>query len=339
MISRVAECCFWLARYLERVDSLARLLAVHHGLHIDAVASSQYRWRPLLRVTGQEQAYVERLGEDSLDDGEAIERYVTWDEENASSLLHAVAAARENARTVREVMSLEPWEAINDLWLWMNDEASRRLYDQNRSAFYEHLFRSTVLFHGLTHATMLHDEPFSFVKLGRAVERAGQTARILDAHSGRAPGTEGDAADAARWLATLRSCCAYDPFFRRSKHFLDQRSVTEFLLFDRDFPRSVLFSLDEARSLLFELRRDDPRGLPRRSTESLERIRGELLQMDMTDVRRRGFHRTLGWIIDATDKLCDAIHDDYLDPPEAWIRHCVRVLEKLGSATPADRAA
>ena len=94
MISRVAEGCFWLARYLERVDSLARLLDVHHNLHIDAVAASTYRWRPLLRVTGQERDYVDRLGEASLSDGGSIERYVTWDADDPSSLYRAVGAAR-----------------------------------------------------------------------------------------------------------------------------------------------------------------------------------------------------------------------------------------------------
>ncbi len=339
MISRVAQSCFWLTRYLERVDALARLLDVHHALHIDAAAAATTRWRPVLRATGQEASFVERLGDAAVHDGEAVEGFVTWDADDAASLWRAVGAARENARTVRDVMSLEAWEAINDLWLWINRPAARRLFEKNRGSFYEHLIQSTVLFHGVSHGTMLHDEPFTFMKLGRADERAAQTARILDAHVAQDAGPEGGAADASRWLSALRSCCAYDPFFRGASHALHQTSVARFLVFDQSFPRSVLYNLDETRTLLRGLRKNDPFGLPRRSRTALERARGELLQMDMADVERRGLHSTLNFVIRATDHLCDAIRDDYLEPPQAWLRHCVRVLESLERAPEAERAA
>lgn len=339
MISRVAEGCFWLTRYLERVDSLARLMDVRHALHIDAGLSSAWRWRPLVALTGQEDDFRRRVGAELLDDGEAIQQYLTWDADHPSSLFSAARGARENARTVREIMSLEAWEAINDLWLWLQGSDSRRLYQRNRSGFYERMVQSTLLFHGVSHATMLHDEPFVFMELGRAVERAGVTASIVDVHR-PADGEEpaGDV-DAARWVALLRSCCAFDPFFRRCPDPLSGKAVTRFLLFDRSFPRSVLYNLDQARALLFAVRRNDPVGLPRRSRTALERLRGELLQMDLADVEQRGLHSTLSWIVGATERLCDTIHYDYLDPPNAWLRHCVGVLESLSAPLRDTRAA
>jgi uncharacterized alpha-E superfamily protein len=338
VISRVAEGCFWLTRYLERVDALARLLDVHHALRIDAALPAERRWHPLVVATGQEADFVARVGARSFSDGEAVEHYLTWDVDQPSSLWSAVCGARENARTVREIMSLEAWEAVNDLWLWMRGRESRRLYQRNRSAFYEHLVQSTVLFHGVAYGTMLHAEPFSFMKLGRAVERVGQTARILDMQSEDRVAPSEAAVDAAGWLATLRSCCAFDPFFR-SAHPLSWRAVTRFLLFNREFPRAVLYGLDEVRVLLGALRRDDPLGLPRRSRAVLERLRGELLQMDVTDVERHGLHQTLTWIVREVAHLCDAIHDDYLDPPMAWLRHCVRVIEFVKPVPEPSRAA
>lgn len=333
MISRVAEGCFWLTRYLERVDTLARLLDVHHVLHIDAGLPAERRWRPLVVVTGQEADFLARLGARAFERGETVQEYLTWDPDHPASLYSAVHGARENARTVREIMSLEAWEAINDLWLWMRGRESRRLYGRDRGAFYERLVRATVLFHGVAYATMLHDEPFTFMKLGRAVERTGQTARILDVHGQPEVVPATDAAlETARCLAILRSCCAYDPFFRSTAQPLCREAVTRFLLFDVSFPRSVLYSLDEARSLLFDLRRGDPLGLPRRSRAALDRLRGELLQMNVADVEQRGLHNTLTWIVGATAELCDAIHDDYLDPPMAWLRHCVRVIESVDAA-------
>lgn len=339
MISRVAECCFWMTRYLERVDTLARLLKVHHALHIDAGLRAERRWRTILGITDQQPDFIARVGDRYLDDGEAVQLYLTWDAQHPSSLYSCVRSVRENARAIRELLSLEAWESINDLWLWLRKRDSQRLYDANRGAFYERVMQSAVLFHGVSHATMMHDEPFSFMKLGRAVERASQTARILDAHETQGGQDGGEAAVAARCLATLRSCCAFEPFFHSTAHLLTGRDVMRFLLFDRSLPRSVLYNLDEARTLLYRLRREDPLGLPRRSRAALERLRGELLQMNVGDVERRGAHTTLRWTIEATDRLCEAIHDDYLAPPTGWLRHCVRVLESLEAPPTTDRAA
>jgi len=327
MISRVADGCFWMTRYLERVDTLARLLSVHHALHIDAALPVRARWRVLIAFSGQEEDFAKRLGPAAMNDGEVVQRYLTWDAEHPASLYSALRGARENARTVREIMSLEAWEAINDLWLWLGSRESTKLYDDDRSAFYERLMTATQLFHGASFATMLHDDPFTFMKLGRAVERAALTARILDDHGDHGVIGDGAAASAAGWLAVLRCCCAYDPFFRSGSPTLDALTVTRFLLFDRTLPRSVLYNLDEARRLLFSLRQGDPPGLPRRSRTALERLRGELLQMDLDDVAHRGLHETFDFVVSSTHALCDAIHDDYLDPPDAWMRHCVRALE------------
>ncbi len=340
MISRVAEGCFWLTRYLERVETHARLLDVHHALHLDSDVPVATRWRKLLDFTGQTGSFLEAMGEDRLDDGAAVETYLTWDESHPASLFGALRGARENARTVREIMSVEAWRAINDLWLWLQSRDARKLYERDRCAFYERMTRSTLLFHGVSFATMLHDEPFTFMKLGRAVERAGLTARILDTQGAREANERDGTQEVARCHAILRCCCAYEPFFLSGLHPLGDATVTRFLLFDRSLPRSVLYNLDEARLLLMTLYRSDPLGLPRQSRTALDRLRGELLQMNMDDVERSGIHETLGWTIRSVDRLCDAIHDDYLDPSEGWLRHCVRALELAGSAeTPADRAA
>ena len=115
--------------------------------------------------------------------------------------------------------------------------------------------------------------------------------------------------------------------------------MTRFLVFDPSLPRSVVYNLDEARFLMRGLRRDDPLALPRRSRQSLERFRGELIQMDIGDIERRGIPATLDWIVRSTAHLCRAIHDDYLNPPMAWLRHCVRVLETVNPDGAATRAA
>jgi uncharacterized alpha-E superfamily protein len=330
VISRVADSCFWLTRYLERVDTLARLLEVNQAFQLDADLPSAERWRPLVVVSGAEESFSERVGADAIDDAEAVQDYLTWDEEETASIHSSLRWARENARTIRETMSREMWEAINDLWLWLRDRSARRLYQKNRTAFYERLSNQCMLFHGICYSTMLHEEPFVFMKLGRAVERVGQTARILDVkhHAlGDAPGERETTADAAQWLAILRSCSAFEPFLKRGADLLSGPSVARFLIFDRPFPRSVLHNLDRTRGLLTRLRAEEPRGTPRRSWDVLERLRGQLMQMEIEDVLEWGIHKTLTWIVDTNGELCEALHKDYLDPPLEVLRHRARLAQ------------
>ena len=217
-------------------------------------------WRPIVIAVGQEEHFLARFGAAAIDDGEAVQEYLTWDREHPSSIYASLRWARENARTIREVMSVEMWETINDTWLWLTSRPARRLYQRERDAFYHHLAKQCMLIHGVCYSTMLHEEPFVFMRLGRAVERVGQTARILDVkhHSLGDDRRDENAADAAQWLAILRSCSAVDTFFQRSANVLSGPAVAEFLLFDRAFPRAVLYNLDNARDLLARLRESDP---------------------------------------------------------------------------------
>lgn len=328
MISRVASSCFWLARYLERVDTVSRLLAVNRAFQLDIDLPMSERWRPLLIVSGAEEPFAKKCGAEAANDGEAVQDYLTWDEEEPSSIYSSLSQARENARTIRETMSLETWEAINDLWLWLRDGTGRALYQTNRAAFHRHLMGQCMQFHGLCYSTMLHEEPFVFMKLGRALERSGQTARILDVNHHAFedhPRARDTAIEAAQWMAILRSCSAFEPFFKRNHRVLSGHEVARFLLFERPLPRSVLHNLDRARGLMARLRVEEPIGTRRRSWEVLERFRGQLVQMEIADVLDWGLHRTLTWVVDTNAELCNAVHDDYLDPPVEALRYRVRV--------------
>lgn len=312
MISRVAESCFWLTRYLERIDSWARLLDVNSSFSLDIPQVTPERWRPLVIVVGQEEDFLERYGEDVIEDAEVVQRYLVWDPENPCSILSSARAVRENARTTREVISVEMWELVNEFWLWLNDRSARRLYDRDRDAFYARLNSLCLMFHGTCYSTMLHDTPYTFITLGRAVERAGQTARVLDVHHHALNERDGSSpADAAQWIAILRSCSAYEPFFKLSSSVLGGASVAEFLLFDRTFPRSVMHNLDRAAVLLQQLLRERPEALASASRHALDRLSGSLLQMDVDDVLDLGLHATVTMIVDGTADLCSAIQADF----------------------------
>jgi uncharacterized alpha-E superfamily protein len=159
---------------------------------------------------------------------------------------------------------------------------------------------------------------------------------------GDKPSDQETTADAAQWLAILRCCRAFDPFFQRPANTLSGPSVLSFLLFDRAFPHSVLHGLDQTRELLAQMRRTDPPGVRRRSWGLADRFRGELLQMCVQDVQHIGVHPLLTRIVDTTSALCTAIHDDYLDPPEDALRRLARVIEprqRVAIATGAVAAA
>jgi uncharacterized alpha-E superfamily protein len=323
LISRVADSCFWMMRYLERVDTWSRMLEITSSFSLDVDLEGAGRWRPLIIVVGQEADFLERIGEDEIENGEVVQRYLVWDDRNPYSLFSSKRAARENARTIREVMSVEMWEAMNEGWLWLNSRSAKRLYDRERDAFYQRLRTQCMLFYGTCYSTMLHEDPYTFMTLGRAVERIGQTARLLDVrHHALHDREDGEASpvDALQWLAILRSCSAYEPFFKRASHVLSGSAVAQFMLFDRTFPRAILHNLDRVRGFLLRLRDPTDAYVRSPSWEALERMRGSLLQMDIDDVRRIGLHETLTWIVEETAHLCEAIHDEFLDPPLDMLR-------------------
>ena len=324
MISRVADSCFWLTRYLERVDTWSRLLDVNASFSLDVGPDGSGRWRPLVIVVGQEKDFLERIGAASMEDGEVVQHYLVWDDRHSSSLYSSMRAVRENARTIREAMSVEMWEAVNQSWLWLTSRSAKRLFDRERGAFYERLSSDCMMFHGICYSTMLHEDPFTFMKLGRAVERISQTARILDVrHHALAESSqveEESAAMAARWLAILRSCSAYEPFFKRAANVLSGSAVAEFLLFERTFPRSVLHNLDRVRGLLERLRQSNDVTGKSPAWDSLERFRESVLQLDMDEVRRQGLHRVATWLVDETAVLCEAIHEEFLSPSVESLR-------------------
>jgi uncharacterized alpha-E superfamily protein len=316
VISRVAESCFWLNRYVERVEVLARMLDVNLAFQLDVDLPKAECWRPLVVVTGQEADFLEFTGDDRTDDPEVVQAYLTWSEENPSSLFSSLRGARENARTIRETISLEMWQVLNGLWIWLRERGTRRLYERERHAFYVHLRDQCLLFHGTAQATMLHEDPFEFMRLGTALERAAQTARVLDVkHHSIGPSDDEVElpAEAAQWLATLRFCSGVEPFFKRPENSLSGRAVARFLLFDPAFPRSVLHNLRRARNFLGLVCPAPPSGVGQRSAALLDDTLGVVEAMDIDDVMSRGLHDLCTWLVQATAGVCEAIRADYFD--------------------------
>ncbi len=274
MIARVADHCFWLGRYLERVDCTARVLHVTLHLSLDAELGARQCWLPVVVVSGQEDAFLATHGEDAADDGELVQRYMTWDEDNLVSLVRSIAAARDNARSIREVVSLEVWETLNELYLWSQSPAAREEYEANRYTFYRTVRRAIELCRGLLESTMLHDDPLDFLSLGLLLERAGHSARIVDVHHHALSGdpTRTDlVVETGVWLSILRSCSGKEPFMKRHQGHVTGRAVAAFLILEPLFPRSVRYAVAEAHARLLSIRPAGAEDVP--GERSLARLR------------------------------------------------------------------
>ncbi|MDT4994151.1 MAG: hypothetical protein QOH97_4043, partial [Actinoplanes sp.] len=234
MLSRIAESLYWIGRYVERAESTARILDVHlQRMLADPWTQEEAACQSLLRVMGMPKV-----------DGPYTAARVTGllglDERNPSSVVGALAAARENARGARETVSSEMWECLNTTWHGLQN-ARRRVEQQGVHSFFRWVRERCAVMAGLTDATMSRDEGWLFLVLGRSVERVDMTARLLRTH-------ELAGGSIPSWLTLLRSCGAWETFLRTYRGALDDRHAAEFLLLDRLFPRSVFAALSSAES-------------------------------------------------------------------------------------------
>ena len=257
MISRVADHLFWLGRYLERAESSARVCLVTRNLALDGELTPRQAWQPAVIVSGEEEQFRTLHGDEAFADGEKVQHHLTWEERNMGSLRRSVAAARENARSIRDVVSLETWEAVNELHLYLAG-AGKEAWREDRHGFYRHVRQGAQLCLGVVHATMLHDDAFDFIMLGVYLERAGQTARILDVHHHALSRMAAhQVVEVALWLALLRACSGFEPFMKRFQGKASPGAVARFLVLDARFPRSVNHCLHLAAKRLARVRAPD----------------------------------------------------------------------------------
>ncbi|WP_347348291.1 alpha-E domain-containing protein [Nigerium sp.] len=238
MLSRIAESLFWIGRYLERAEDTARTLDVHLQLLIDDPSVDQEAAaRALLSVMGAEDPNPGANLESE------VMRLLCYDDDSPSSVVSAIGGAREAARRARETVSTEMWEAINTTW---NAVRGGRLQRMRPASMFRSIKERTAVIAGISDNTMSHDEGWHFLVLGRNLERADMTARLITtaiASSG----------SAAAWANVLRGCGAHHAFIRTYGGTVNDRDAAEFLLLDRLFPRSLVYTLQTAEQSLAEL--------------------------------------------------------------------------------------
>ena len=249
MLARVAESIYWMSRYVERAENVARFVEVNLNLMLDLPAGAAQQWQPLVATTGDAEVFAERYGASTQQN---VIQFLTFDEENPNSIRSSVRAARENARSVREIISSEMWEQLNKFYLMVNDAAESVETQTDPQVLFASVRMAGHLFTGVTDATMTHNEGWQFCRLGRLLERADKTSRILDVKYFLLLPTSDDVgttADDIQWAAVLRSASAFE-MYRKCHGRIAPERIVEFLLLEKEFPRAILYSLSHAREAM-----------------------------------------------------------------------------------------
>ena len=291
MLARVASSIYWMNRYIERAENVARFVDANLNLSFELPDSMPTQWEPLVYTTGDQDYFKEHYGEATKDN---VIRFLSFDDEYPNSIRSSLRYARENARTVREIISSEMWRQINNMHLFIEEMADgrRRLDRENPGAFFAQIKNDSHLFCGISDATFSHGDGWSFGNLGRYLERSGQTTRIIDMkYYYLLPSVEhvGTTIDLLQWTALLKSASAFE-MYRKSHGQAEPRKIAGFLLFDRYFPRSVSACTNAAAKSLAELTGG---GDATEAERSLGRLQSELRYNTTDRVFEYGLHEYL----------------------------------------------
>jgi len=306
MLSRVADSIYWMSRYVERAENVARFVDVNLHLMLDAPDGADQQWEPLVNTTGDHAEFEKLHGKPTQHN---VIKFLTFDRENPNSMISCLRAARENARSVREIISSEMWLQLNKFYLMVNDAANQGI--DSPHDFYSEVKLSSHLFNGITDATMTHGEPWHFCRLGRKLERADKTSRILDVKYFillRSVADVGSPLDDVQWAAVLRSASAFE-MYRKRHGRISPKGIVQFLLLDPEFPRAIRFCLNSARDSLHALS-GTPLGTFRTNAEKLlGQLCSDLAYAHVDDILNGGLHEYLDNLQDSMNLVGTGIID------------------------------
>lgn len=289
MLSRVADTIYWMNRYIERAENTSRFVDVVRHLVLDLPDEVGNQWDSLIMATGDDEVFKERYG--NANETNVI-HFLTFDRENPNSIISCLWAARENARSVREVISSEMWEQINRSYLMIKDANSVRRVENDPAEFFSEFKKACHLFLGVTDATMTHGEGWHFGRMGRLIERADMTSRMIDVkYFVLLPRVDyvGSPYDSLQWTALLKSLSAFE-MYRKRFHHITPKHVAEFLLLDRQFPRSIHYCLIKAEESLHTITGTPAATFSNLAEQRIGRLRAEMDYAEIQEILDSGLH-------------------------------------------------
>lgn len=309
MLSRVADSLFWLGRYAERAENYSRFIDVNFNLSIDLPPGMKEQWRPLITATGDEVLYKKLYSDYSREN--AI-RFLAFDKRNHNSIIASVVNARENARQVRENISKETWEVLNDLYHFVEKAAKRKMWKSEDADIFKQIKYKLQLIQGIGYDTSPRNQGWYFTKLGQFLERADKTSRILDVkYHVLLPSVEeiGSPLDFLHWNALLKSVSALNAY-KQMYGKIEPGNIVNYLVLNSYFPRSILFCLVNAENCLHEIS-DAKRGYTNLAEKEIGNVRADLEFADINDVFEFGLHEYLDKLQGRINDISTAVYEQY----------------------------
>jgi len=289
MLNRVADAIYWMSRYVERAENTARLIDANLQLLLDSPSGQPHQWLPLVNATADEAGFSRLYGSPTQ---ENVLDFLTFDSRNPNSILSCLKAARENARGTRNVISSAMWPQLNNFFLMVKSAAIAPMDLDTATEFFHQIKLSSHLFTGITDATMSRGAGWHFCLMGRMLERADKASRILDMKPGGPsvpPEDNEPLFDHVQWGTVLRSASAFEMYCKRYNR-VSPRGVVEFLMLDREFPRSILFCLLSARDSLHVISGAPARVVRWAPEKLLGQLCADLEFVRVDDILRYGLH-------------------------------------------------
>ena len=295
MLSRVANSLYWMSRYIERAENIARIVDVNLQLLLDLRNLDEERlaahWLPIVQTTGDEKQFYEKHPKATA---QAVTEFLVFQMDNPNSLVSSICQARENARMVRDQITVELWEELNRLYWFVRTPTARSVWKDSPSEFFQQIKASSLHIIGLSYATLIHNEGWWFTQVGKFLERADKTSRILDLRYQTLPEkgapTTISQTDALEWSAVLRSCSAWDAYKTIHGAEVNPRLVAEFLLLNEDFPRSVRFCVNSLNDALRQISGVQPGRFCNDAEKLAGRLVAELQFSTIDEIFEQGLH-------------------------------------------------
>jgi len=308
MLSRTADHLYWMSRYIERAECLARLLDVTWQMSLVPQSSdiADQNWRAIISLNSLEEPFFERFEEANAS---SVLRFMLTDTSNPASVYNCLNMCRDNARAVRDTITADMWETFNTTWLELQSQRFDSVLS-DPGEFFEWVKLRSSLVRGATLGTMLQDEAYNFIRLGTVLERADNTARILDVkYHGMQPGRREGTTDFYQWGALLRSVSAFEVYRKTYRSVISPSKIAELLILNPSMPRSLNFCMRAVVKSL-ELVANDQSGETQRLAGKLY---SELRYGRIDDILSRGLHVFLTDFMNRIEDLGNRIHTDFLE--------------------------
>lgn len=315
MLSRVADSVYWLARYIERAENTARIIMVNANLVLDTPKGMSPGWRPLINITSSEDLY-DRIYED--DSERSVAKFLIGDTNNPGSILSSLWFARENARIVRDVVPREAWEYVNDVYLYAKGNLQSGLSQRARYDYLKRIIAGAQQITGMLAGTMSHDPAYDFLRIGRNLERAEMTVRIIDVRSASLLPHQAELTpfENIQWMSVLKSLSGYQMYRRHMQARVRRPAVLKFLLQTRDFPRAFYHCLCEVEAAMLMLPRND------KALAILTAAKETVLKADLAQLEQQALHIFIDELELALAHLTVQLNASYFVVEPAGLKQC-----------------